>query len=213
MIMGHVAKSDGVVTDDEVKNAETIMRQLQVTGEARAEAIHFFNQGKSAGFNLDETLNELRTVCKKHKALLQVFIEIQLQSAYLGGVLADSKRAILIYVSERLGIDRTLFARLNNMHQAEDKFREYTRQQYQQQFQKMRNTSAVTEAYKILSVDPNASDAVVKKAYRKLMSLHHPDKLIAQGLPEEMIKMTTEKTVEIQKAYETIVEARGRGKI
>jgi DnaJ like chaperone protein len=207
-LMGHVAKSDGVISQDEVKNVEKIMQQLHIDSQARKQAIEYFNQGKSASFNLEEMLAEFVLVCKKQKALLQIFIEIQLQAAYLDGVLVDSKRAILIFVSERLGIDRTLFARLNAMHQAEDKFREYMHQQYQHKFQKMRNTSTVAEAYKILSVDPSASDAVVKKAYRKLMSLHHPDKLIAQGLPEEMIKLTTEKTVEIQKAYETIVEAR-----
>jgi DnaJ like chaperone protein len=212
-IMGNVAKSDGVVSDDEVKNIEKIMEQLRIDSEARKEAIAYFNQGKQKEFVIDEVLNELRQVGKRHKALLQVFIEIQLQAAYLDGVLADSKRAVLIYVSERLGIDRTLFSRLNAMHQAEDKFREYMHQQYQQKFQKMRNTSAVSEAYKILSLEPSASDMQVKMTYRKLMSQHHPDKLIAQGLPEAMIKLTTEKTQEIQKAYDTIMEERQRGKI
>lgn len=212
-IMGHVAKSDGIVSPEEVNNVEKIMQQLNVVDQSRAQAIEFFNQGKTPGFNLDDMLNELSSACHKHKALLQIFIEIQLQAAYLDGILVDAKRAILIYVSERLGIDRTLFARLNAMHQAEDKFKEYRRQQYQQKFQKMRSTSTLAEAYKILSVDPSSSDAVVKKAYRKLMSLHHPDKLIAQGLPEEMIKLTTEKTQEIKKAYETIMEDRQRGKV
>jgi DnaJ like chaperone protein len=212
-IMGCVAKSDGVVCDDEVKNVEKIMEQLRIDTEARKEAISYFNAGKQKEFVIDDVLNELRAVSKRHKALLQVFIEIQLQAAYLDGVLADSKRAILIYVSERLGIDRTLFARLNAMHQAEDKFKEYMHQQYQQKFQKMRNSSAVSEAYKILSLDPSVSDIQVKIAYRKLMSQHHPDKLIAQGLPEAMIKLTTEKTQEIQKAYETIMEERHRGKV
>lgn len=212
-VMGHIAKSDGQVTRDEVRNIEHIMRQLHVEGETRQQAIQFFNEGKSSDFNLDETINNLREVCEKHKALLQIFIEIQLQAAYLDGVLVDAKRAKLIYISERLGIDRTLFARLNAMHQAEEKFREYLRQQYQQKFQKMRNTSTVNEAYKILGVDPSISDGELKKSYRKLMSQHHPDKLIAQGLPEEMIKLTTEKTQEIKKAYDTIVESRGRGKV
>lgn len=212
-VMGLVAKSDGVVTQEEVKNVEQIMQQLHIEGEARKQAIHYFNMGKSPEFVLDDLINEFSAVCKKNKSLLQVFIEIQLQAAYLDGVLYDSKRAILIYISERLGIDRTFFARINAMYQAEDKFREYMKQQYQQKFQKMRNTSTVSEAYKILSVEPTASDAAVKKAYRKLMSIHHPDKLIAQGLPQEMIKLTTEKTVEIKQAYEAIMEERQRGKV
>jgi len=41
------------------------------------------------------------------------------------------------------------------------------------------------------------------------MSQHHPDKLVAKGLPEEMMQMATEKTHEIRQAYEQVKEARG----
>lgn len=212
-VMGHVAKSDGSISADEIKHIENMMRQFHIQDHARTQAIEYFNQGKDKSFNLDLMLSELRSACKKHKALLQVFVEFQVQAAYVNGLLAEQKRAILIYVSERLGLDRTFFARINNMYQAEDKFREYQRQHYQHTFQKMRNNNAVLEAYKILGVESNVSDVQLKKAYRKLISLHHPDRLIAQGLPEEMIKLTTEKTQEIQKAYETIMEERNRGKV
>jgi len=49
----------------------------------------------------------------------------------------------------------------------------------------------------------------VKRAYRKLMSQHHPDKLVAKGLPPEMIKLATEKTQHIRAAYDLIKESRG----
>ena len=48
----------------------------------------------------------------------------------------------------------------------------------------------------------------LKKAYRKLISQHHPDKLVSKGLPEEMMKIATEKTREIKEAYEFIKEHR-----
>ena len=53
-----------------------------------------------------------------------------------------------------------------------------------------------------------ASDAEVKRAYRRLMSQHHPDKLVSKGLPEEMMKLATQKTHEIRQAYEMISAAR-----
>jgi DnaJ like chaperone protein len=40
------------------------------------------------------------------------------------------------------------------------------------------------------------------------MNRHHPDKLVAKGLPDEMISMATEKTQEIKAAYETVRSAR-----
>jgi len=61
----------------------------------------------------------------------------------------------------------------------------------------------------MLGVDSTISDSEVKKTYRKLMSQHHPDKLVARGLPEEMIKIATEKTQEIKAAFEQIKKERG----
>ena len=65
------------------------------------------------------------------------------------------------------------------------------------------------DAFAILNLTATATNDEVKKAYRRLMSQHHPDKLVAKGLPEEMIKLATQKTREIRAAYERIREARG----
>ncbi|MGB0734058.1 MAG: DnaJ domain-containing protein, partial [Pontibacterium sp.] len=64
------------------------------------------------------------------------------------------------------------------------------------------------DAYKVIGVEPEATDAEVKRAYRKLMSQHHPDKLVAKGLPEEMMQVAKEKSQEIQAAYELIKQSR-----
>ncbi|MFI4956014.1 MAG: co-chaperone DjlA [Gammaproteobacteria bacterium] len=209
-IIGNVAKADGRVSPTEIQEAERIMRQLRLQGEARKSAISYFQEGKSAEFNLDTTLNELIGVIKNQHLLISMFIEIQLQAAHAEGFLTDAKRARLVYVSERLGFDRVAFARLNSMYQAEEKFKDYQRTHYHQQYKKAHQGSATSEAYKILGIEKAATDAEVKKAYRKLMSTHHPDKLIAQGLPPEMIRLATEKTQEIKAAYELIVETRAK---
>ena len=66
------------------------------------------------------------------------------------------------------------------------------------------------DAYQVLGVPRDASgDAEVKRAYRRLLSQHHPDKLVSKGLPEEMMKVAAQKTHEIRQAYERIREARG----
>jgi DnaJ like chaperone protein len=58
-------------------------------------------------------------------------------------------------------------------------------------------------------ISPKSSDAEVKRAYRRLLSQHHPDKLVSKGLPEEMMKIAAQKTHEIRQAYEQIKQARG----
>lgn len=55
--------------------------------------------------------------------------------------------------------------------------------------------------WSVLGVAPDADDAAVKAAYRKLLQEHHPDRLIAQGLPAEFIDVATEKTAAINAAY------------
>jgi DnaJ like chaperone protein len=55
----------------------------------------------------------------------------------------------------------------------------------------------------------DSATAINKKAYRRLMSENHPDKLIAKGVPDEMIKIATERSQEISNAYEVIRNARG----
>jgi DnaJ like chaperone protein len=72
-----------------------------------------------------------------------------------------------------------------------------------------RRGPTLEDAYAVLNVSADASDAEVKRAYRRLMSQHHPDKLVAKGLPEEMMKLATQKTHEIRQAYDRVKAARG----
>ncbi len=69
--------------------------------------------------------------------------------------------------------------------------------------------TSLQAAYEVLGVSSDASDAEVKRAYRRLLSQHHPDKLVSKGLPEEMMKVASQKTHEIRQAYERIRDARG----
>ncbi|MFQ3288946.1 MAG: DnaJ like chaperone protein, partial [Alteromonadaceae bacterium] len=62
----------------------------------------------------------------------------------------------------------------------------------------------LTNAYKVLGMDENSEFREIKKAYKKLMSQHHPDKLIAKGLPPEMMEVAKQKTQDIQAAYDLI---------
>jgi DnaJ like chaperone protein len=66
----------------------------------------------------------------------------------------------------------------------------------------------LADAYSVLGISENASDTELKKAYRRLMSQNHPDKLVAKGLPEEMMTVAKKKTQKIAKAYELIRESR-----
>ena len=193
-VMGHVAKADGRVTPDEISAARSIMDQMQLSAAQRKAAIGLFSEGKKDDFPLHDVLQQFRTECHRRRNLLQIFLEIQIATAMADGhVHADEKRLIK-RIGELLGFAAT---DIDKLFRFTNSSRSYSS-----------DHQTLPEAYKVLGVEKSASDAEVKKAYRRLMSQHHPDKLIAKGLPEEMIKLATEKTQTIKSAYEQIKESR-----
>ncbi|MEO1896904.1 MAG: co-chaperone DjlA [Cycloclasticus sp.] len=196
-VMGHIAKADGQVSQEEIQMAKRVMAQMELSAEMQKEAIGQFNRGKSADFDLDAELDEFKHACQRHKNLVRMFIEVQLQAAFADGVLDDAEDKMLLHICGRLGIPSFAYEQLKRMLGASQ--RRGTHQQ---------SRSTPEEAYTILGVNESATDAEVKKAYRRLISQHHPDKLVSKGLPDEMMKIAKEKTQEITEAYDTIRELR-----
>jgi len=206
-VMGAIAKADGRVSPDEIALAESVMRDMDLDPQMRKTAINLFNQGKADGFPLDDVLLQFRQECHRRNTLIQMFIEIQLQAAYADGQFDAAEDRLLLHICAQLGIPEFVFRRLEKMIKAE---RHYGRAGAgRQQSRQQPKGPTLADAYAILNVASSSSDAEVKKAYRRLMSQHHPDKLVAKGLPEEMMKMAAQKTHEIRQAYEQIKESRG----
>ena len=72
-----------------------------------------------------------------------------------------------------------------------------------------RNMSGADDAYAVLGISRSASDDEIKQTYRKLVREHHPDRLVAQGLPKEFVALATEKMATINAAYDRIAKERG----
>jgi DnaJ like chaperone protein len=206
-LMGHVAKSDGRVSEAEIDAARRLMHELNLGPREISIAIACFRAGKSAAFDAELGVERLREACGQRYDLLRAFMELQLRAALAGNGLSPPARAILTRVAERLGMSGLEFAYMEAALRAR---------------QRMHGTSAgagrngasagagsLAECYAELEVDANITDQDVTKAYRRQMSRHHPDKLVANGLPESMAQMAKEKTQRIQEAYEEIRAARG----
>ncbi len=196
-VMGHVAKADGRVTPDEIRMARAVMDHLQLDATLRKAAEKLFNEGKKSDFPLDDLLQQFRKEVGRRTTLTQMFMEIQLQSAYADGEMHPAERKILLHIASVLGIARPLYEQLESMVRASAGQRAGGSQK-----------PSLESAYETLGIQADATDAEVKRAYRRLTSQHHPDKLVAKGLPEEMMKMAAEKTHQIRTAYETIQAAR-----
>jgi DnaJ like chaperone protein len=201
-IMGYVAKSDGRVSENEIRTAQLIMSKMGLNDALKKEAIYLFSEGKEANFNVNQSLYELRQVCHIQPALLQIFLVIQLQMASADGHLSSAKKATLEHICAQLGITHFQFNQSENQYQHYQQYHHYDRRPAQS------DAMSLSDAYEILGISEHATPEDIKKAYRRLMSQNHPDKLIAKGLPPEMIKVATQKTQRIKQAYEHIKKAR-----
>lgn len=213
-VMGHIAKADGRVSPEEISLANRIMDQMSIIGEMRTTAVNLFQQGKGNDFPLDDVLAQFYRECHRRTDLIRMFLEIQIQEALADGVMDDKEERLLLHICSQLRVSQFDYERLKIRVQAQQRFSDYAsqhRQGHQNQGRQQspwQSQSSLQDAYEVLGLSPSSSDDEVKKAYRRLMSQNHPDKLVAKGLPEEMMKLAKEKTQKITKAYEIIQQAR-----
>jgi DnaJ like chaperone protein len=200
-VMGHLAKSDGRVSEREIAAARAVMNEFNLNAAQVRVAIECFTAGKDPLFDLDNDLALLRQACAGRPDLLHIFLEIQVRAAIAGNDLGGPVSALLVRVASQLGVSRVELAYIEAaLRVRRGSFtREPTRDMAQQ----------AGEAYRVLEIAATANDEEVVKAYRRQLSRHHPDKLKANGLPDSMIEHAKERTQQIIEAYELIRERRG----
>ena len=202
-VMGHVAKSDGRVSEREIAAARGVMSELRLDAMRSRIAIDCFSEGKQPSFDLTAELQSLRRICAGRPDLLRIFLEIQVRAALAGNNIEGPVREILGRIAACLSISTFELAQIEAV----------LRIRRGSFAQDAARSAAVplAEAYKVLEVTAAASNEEVVKAYRRQLSRHHPDKLKANGLPESMVEHAKERTQEIIEAYELIRERRGMG--
>ena len=212
-VMGHIAKADGRVSERAIQMTQTLMDEMELRLAQRKRAQGFFNEGKKNTFWVGTILSQLQAVAHNNPELLKLFIDIQYRIAQVDG-LSTNKISVLNQIFNHLGL-----APLHNQSRFYDDFASHSR--YQQQTHRQQSYSSnhapsravhpgmIAEAYALLALQPSASKDEVKRAYRRLISRNHPDKMMAQGASEQTIKTANAKTQTIRKAYEHICTSRG----
>jgi DnaJ like chaperone protein len=207
-VMGHIAKADGRVNEAEIEFTRKVMAQLHLNDEMRKTAMRLFTEGKRVDFPLDQVLQQFRSACQNRFHLLRYFVELQLQLALADSVLHSAEERILLQVCERLHFSRFELHALKTVLEAQlrmgggNRGHDYGRVQAQQR------EPTLAESYAVLGLDASASDHEIRRAYRRLLSRHHPDKLAAEGTPEDKVRLANSKTHEIRKAWDAIRKAR-----
>ena len=197
-VMGCLCKADGQVTQDELEVSRRLWDRLRLSEAQRAQARTAFNRGKAPDFDLDAELARVRRVTGGHRGMLQLFLQVQLSAVAADGQVHPAEREVLLRVARGLGFSEAEVAQIEAL----------LRGGGAQAPGGVPSGQALEDAYRVLGVTADASDAEVKKAYRRLMSQNHPDKLAGKGLPESMREMAEQRTRENGNAYELISKAR-----
>ncbi|MEO8314144.1 MAG: co-chaperone DjlA [Pseudomonadota bacterium] len=196
--MGHVAKADGRVTEREIAAARNMMQSLRLDEVQVQAAIALFSEGKQPGFDLVQEMKALRSACQSRPEILRVFVEIQLRFALTGSDMTGGVRTRVEWAAAQLGIAPQLFARI-----------EAALRGGEQSHTAVDHEARTADAYRTLEVDASMTNEELTRAYRRLMSRHHPDKLKANGLPDSMLEHAKQRTQAIREAYELLKEQRG----
>ncbi|EXJ15889.1 DnaJ-like protein DjlA [Imhoffiella purpurea] len=213
-LMGHIAKADGRVSEAEIAYAEAVMDRMALPPPLRRTAIGLFTQGKAAQFDVHAMVAGFRSVCSGQRALLRLLLEALLGMAHVDSAPSPAQRDLLDRVRRELKISVPEFAALERLVILQQRVQAASGRapgsgSYRRPETETSRYRPLAESYATLGIEPESGPAEIKRAYRRLLSQHHPDKLASRGLPDEALRMAAQKTHEIRRAYEEIARARG----
>jgi DnaJ like chaperone protein len=199
--MGRISKIDGRIHESEIGLANKVMDHLKLDASQKKLAIRLFNEGKQSDFNLDTVLNRFHRLCGHRVSVIQVFIEIQLQTAFADGAMNEKEESLLKSMCKRLDISDIIYKRIE---------RRVRKNKYGDQAPHVQppRPMSLSEACTVLDISRWAKKEDIKKAYRRLLSQFHPDKLIAQHATEDELEEATDKVQEVKRAYDIVSRAK-----
>ena len=199
-VMGALCKADNLITRDEINAVEQMFGMLNLQGEQREQAKAAFNRGKQPEFDLDAAVDQFARISHGRRPLVQLFLQLQVMAISADGRVDPTEHAMLVRIARRLGLSEADVSQLEALLRAGTTGPSGRGARPTQ--------SKLADAYIALGVTPDTDAAGIKRAYRKLISQNHPDKLAARGLPESMRAVAEERSREINSAYDLIKEAR-----
>ena len=199
-VMGALCKADNVITRDEINAVEQMFGMLNVHGEQREQAKAAFNRGKQPEFDLDAAVDQFARISHGRRPLVQLFLQLQVMAIAADGRIDPAEHAMLVRIARRLGLSEADVSQLEALLRAGTAGPSGPGARPTQ--------DKLADAYTALGVTSDSDAATIKRAYRKLISQNHPDKLAARGLPESMRAVAEERSRELNSAYDLIKAAR-----
>ncbi len=195
-LMGHLAKIDGRVTEDEIRAARALMHRLGLGPVEIRQAIAWFEGGKRPDFPVQATIRQLRSDSAKTDEARMLFVRLLMESALSKSTLHQKERAVIWSICVDMDIGRVEFAQLEAMLRAQRGFKRSAAGSADLQ--------RVDAAYQTLGVEKAATNDEIKTAYRRLMNKNHPDKIVASNPDRAAINEAERRTREVRVAYELL---------
>lgn len=194
--MGHVAKADGRVSEEEIRAARLVMHRLNLHPAQVRKAIHWFDEGKQPGFALTQTVHDLRRVHARRADQRTLFVRLLLEVVLAGSRLRPRERALIWRICTELDIGRVELAQLEAMILAQKGFRRSPAG--------TADTARLRRAYATLGVEESSTNDEIKQAYRRQMNRNHPDKIAGSNPGQAAVLDAERRTREIRAAYEML---------
>jgi len=192
VLLGRLAKSDGRVADGHIQQARQEMARLDMAEPARLRAIAAFNRGKSGKDRLGRYLHRIKQQPHAAEGTLRACWRM----VWADGKAGRQELDLVLAWGQQLGLSRRQAQALSLEYEPRKTTAEGT-------------TLTYAAALRLLGVEADTAGDKVIQAYRRLLSRHHPDKLVGNGASEAQVREATEKTRELHQAYALIRKRRG----
>ncbi|MGA0586956.1 co-chaperone DjlA [Dyella sp. KRB-257] len=207
-LLGAVAKSDGRVSEAEIAIAERLMTRMGLDPAQRQEAIASFNRGKTVEFDVSPAIGELRDWVGLRRDHAFPVLDVVIETVLAEGNPPPEKMAILRQLAFAMRVsDMELMALMAMKGYAWNAGSGPRGGNGGGGYVPPHRSTGGPDPYAVLGVQRNADERTIKRAYRKLISEHHPDRL--GDLPEDMRKRAEARASEINAAYERIKAEKG----
>ncbi len=221
-MLGKMAKADGRVSREEIELVESFMQHdLLLDTESREAAIKIFRASKDSPLPFHDFAGQFGQVFAGDRQMLLSMLDLLARLAACDDVLHPHERRLLSEAAVIFQLSPQEFRHVIGAHfDTSDAawntdpftggipFDDPPRRGQQRRTAPPPRPIGSRRPYDVLGVEPTATMSEVKAAHRKLVTEVHPDKAIARGLPEELVKFAEKRFREVQEAYEMIQSER-----
>lgn len=176
-----MAKADGTVTRDEVV---AFREMFHVPPDEVANVDRFFDLAKRDTAGFEAYARQVAGLFRRSPAVLEELLGGLFHIALADGRVPPEELDYLNRVATIFGFDAATFDRIRRLH--------------------LGNTLACDDPYATLGLTRDASDAEIKAAHRRLLFENHPDRLVADGMPQEAVDLATETAAALNAAWDKI---------